>query len=109
MNEDIVKRLREGTFGTDETKTDNVINGHMTRAAAEIEKLRKENAELLATCQGWANTVSEFTRKRDEALERADAAIEALRVAQEALNNGGFISDKNRAAIDAVLKQGESE
>ena len=28
-------------------------------------------------------------------------------LAREVLNNGGFISDKDRAAIDAVLKQGE--
>lgn len=38
---DIVERLREGIFGSDETKTDTVIHAHMQVAADEIERLRK--------------------------------------------------------------------
>lgn len=38
---DIVTRLREGVFGTNETKTDAVIHSHMQVAADEIERLRE--------------------------------------------------------------------
>lgn len=38
---DIVERLREGVFGSDETKTDTVIHAHMQVAANEIERLRE--------------------------------------------------------------------
>lgn len=34
---------------------------------------------------------------------------EALEMARDGLNNGGFISDKNRAAIDAVLEETSDE
>lgn len=44
---DIVTRLREGVFGTDETKTDAVIHSHMQAAADEIERLRAAVAAAL--------------------------------------------------------------
>ena len=42
----LVARLREGTFGTDEAKTDPVLSSYMTQAADEIERLRAELADL---------------------------------------------------------------
>jgi hypothetical protein len=45
---DIVKRLREGVFGGDETKTDVVIHSHMQAGADEIERLLAERDRLQA-------------------------------------------------------------
>ena len=46
---DIVERLREGVFGSGETKTDVVIHSHMQVAADEIERLLAERDEAVAT------------------------------------------------------------
>lgn len=40
MMDELVKRLREGTQGTDITKTDSYLDGLMLEAAREIERLR---------------------------------------------------------------------
>jgi hypothetical protein len=39
MNDELVKRLREGTNGTDVTKTDAVLTAYMREAADRIEEL----------------------------------------------------------------------
>jgi hypothetical protein len=44
--EELVRRLREGTFGSDETKTDRVINAYMHQAAAALEAQAKEIDDL---------------------------------------------------------------
>ena len=43
---ELAKRLREGTIGTDETKTDSVIESYMFQAAALILEQEAENAKL---------------------------------------------------------------
>ena len=78
---DIVERLREGVFGTDETKTDAVIHSHMQAAADEIERLRAE-------CQRLADEVSRAHTDALTWMERAaaaDADIERLRASLLAL------------------------
>lgn len=49
MSNDIVLRLREGVFGSDETKTDAVIHSYMQAAAVEIEQLRTIVKTMLPT------------------------------------------------------------
>ena len=63
---DIVERLREGVFGSDETKTDTVIHAHMQVAAAEIERLRTENAALRAALQWMVD--NDETNEGDEPM-----------------------------------------
>jgi hypothetical protein len=64
---DIVERLREGVFGTDETKTDAVIHSHMQAAADEIERLRAE-------CQRLAGEVSRAHKDALGWMQKAAAA-----------------------------------
>ena len=63
---DIVERLREGVFGSGETKTDTVIHAHMQVAADEIERLRAEVHTLSTTCGHCGD------------LERAWAGLEKI-------------------------------
>lgn len=44
MSKDLVKRLREGTNGTDVTKTDEVLTAYMQEAADRIEELETKLA-----------------------------------------------------------------
>jgi len=75
------------------------------RAAAAIARAERAEAEVKRLQEYYIDVMTGRRLQRLSAL--LDEAREALRVAREALNNGGFISDKDRAAIDAVLKQGE--
>jgi hypothetical protein len=50
--EKLVMRLREGTFGSDETKTDIVINAYMHNAADALEAQAREIAEKDARIAG---------------------------------------------------------
>ena len=68
---DIVERLREGVFGTDETKTDAVIHSHMQAAADEIERLRAE-------CQRLADEVSRAHKDALTWMERAAAGPDVV-------------------------------
>ena len=75
---DIVTRLREGVFGTNETKTDAVIHSHMQVAAAEIEWLRGERDRLAAEVArahkdalAWMEKVSSARREGIEAAYNA--------------------------------------
>lgn len=56
---DIVALLREGTFGGKITKTDAVLNGIMSEAASEIERLRAElkRAEARNIASSWEGHV----------------------------------------------------
>lgn len=47
----LVERLREGVFGSDEAKTDNVLHSYMNQAADRIEALEKQRDELLAALE----------------------------------------------------------
>jgi len=46
MNDELVKRLREGTNGTDVTKTDAVLTAYMREAADRIEDLEDKLANI---------------------------------------------------------------
>lgn len=81
---DIVDRLREGVFGSDETKTDAVIHSHMQAAANEIERLREALKDMLhAVCgeTGFAAAVRAHSETAypweplDIAEEKARAAL----------------------------------
>lgn len=74
----------------------------------EIEKLRKENTKLLWTCQGWANTVSDFTRRRDEALERADAALARAEKAEVLLSAHMEMCVTEQICSDKIVKDREA-
>jgi hypothetical protein len=89
MSDDIVKRLREGTFGSDETKTDCVINAHMHRAADEIERLRAD----LAAERGFR---AETERQLQDAFNKMGALLEDRDKLREALEPFAIrnISDK---------------
>lgn len=75
MSEDIVARLREGTFGTDETKTDCVLNAYMHRAANEIERLRAEHDALRALLLEARVYVADMPIAGDDLLDCIDAAL----------------------------------
>lgn len=68
----LVERLREGTFGSDITKTDAYLNGLMREAATALEA---QAAELAAA-----------TRR----AERAEAKLAEARKAQNYLNDAVF-------------------
>ena len=53
MSNDLVKRLREGTNGTDVTKTDAVLTAYMHEAADRIEELEAENGRLRELLSGF--------------------------------------------------------
>lgn len=90
MSDDIVKWLRFHIWTDEPTALD--------RAADEIERLR---AELAAERERAIHQTSIACR----AIEELAKLREALVKARDGLNNGGFISDRNRAAIDAVLEE----
>lgn len=77
---DIVRRLREGVFGSDETKTDKVIHTHMQDAADEIEWLRAER-----------NMWRQENTKKQIACEQMGARIVALEA--EAMKNERITTD----------------
>ena len=85
---DIVERLREGVFGSDETKTDAVIHSHMRVAADEIEWLRKERLKLIedlgrahAGVLPWMEQVAYLTAKWGTNMGLLQAASDGLREA----------------------------
>lgn len=75
---DIVERLREGVFGSDETKTDAVIQTYMQDAADEIERLRSER-------DMWRQE----NLKKQIACEQMAARIVALEWAVVTARRGG--------------------
>jgi hypothetical protein len=52
-DDDLVKRLREGTNGTDVTKTDAVLTSYMHEAADRIEELEAQNVRLRELLSGF--------------------------------------------------------
>ena len=65
---DIVERLREGVFGTDETKTDAVIHSHMQAAADEIERLRVAVNDARNGAVAASECAGRMMEDRDEAF-----------------------------------------
>ena len=115
MTDDIVKRLREGTFGSDETKTDCVLTAYMHQAADEIERLRA----LAQTAFGllWQDRHTEARLHLSAALtqeqkgegiaagvlESANGDIKTL--AESAFSNRQFYVSRraNTADLQAIL------
>ena len=71
---DIVTRLREGVFGTDETKTDAVIHSHMQAAADEIERLRAAVAAALCAALREGIEAAALVASRRAALRHSTVA-----------------------------------
>lgn len=82
---DIVERLREGVFGANETKTDAVIHSHMQAAADEIERLRAERDEAVATLARYRaeNGCTRGQRTTQWCGEAASLQLEVARLQQE--------------------------
>jgi len=75
---DIVKRLREGVFGSDTTKTDAFLHSLTHAAADEIEKLREALRVAMDAVEYWASYASPyFQEKHDLAgdLQKLRAAL----------------------------------
>lgn len=64
---DLVKRLREGTTGTDITKTDVFLNKIMNEAADEIEMLRRVENDAAE----WVEEMAKRLRADNERLRAA--------------------------------------
>ena len=60
MADNLMKRLREGTTGTDVAKTDPYLNSVMQRAADEIERLRAEIARKDAALKGGRQKLATY-------------------------------------------------
>ena len=99
---DIVERLREGVFGTDETKTDAVIHSHMQAAADEIERLRAERDEAIdqrnAADFVLALSIEQSTR---HSVERDAARVEIERL------NEAIISERHgwQAEVERLRRE----
>jgi len=76
---DIVERLREGVFGTDEAKTDDVLHAYMHRAADEIERLRK----LLVIAENNEARACARLAEAETLLREAGGAVVAAILADE--------------------------
>ena len=74
MSDNLVKRLREGTNGTDVTKTDAVLTAYMHEAADRIEQLAATNEEL----ERLVNDAPSVNLAYAEELQDAEARIEEL-------------------------------
>ena len=90
----LVMRLREGTFGTDEAKTDPVLSSYMAQAADEIDRLRAELESwteafgLLSTLHGtMAITVNDPMGMAQQIEAHVIATISRLRAELAALVN----------------------
>jgi hypothetical protein len=79
-----VRRLREGVFGSGETKTDVVIHSHMQVAADEIERLRAERDRLRDALRYWLHDgeVRDFGEWFEVGCKIARAALKSKKPAQ---------------------------
>lgn len=72
---DLINRLREGVFGSDEAKTDDVIQAYMHRAADRIEQLEatcKDHGEIQKALCDQLTEAKKLIEQLAEALEYAD-------------------------------------
>lgn len=99
--DDLVKRLREGTTGTDITKTDVFLNKIMNEAADEIEMLRGVEDEAAE----WINEKTKRLRADNERLSKL-----LCEVAQETRELGLLEGETNAKVQEYAkkIKEGES-
>jgi uncharacterized protein (DUF3084 family) len=96
---DIVKRLREGVFGGDETKTDVVIHSHMQAGADEIERLRAERDEAQAEANAGRQAEQDADVERRAVESERDRLREALReIVQQCFEH----EDRGNIAVTAL-------
>lgn len=81
----LVARLREGTFGTDITKSDTYLNAITAKAADQIQALKAENQRLRASLQECLEIVESVSDKRAyRALKtRARAALRSTETSHD--------------------------
>ena len=75
---DLVKRLREGTNGTDVTKTDAVLTAYMHEAADRIEALEVKLREVALSELSALGQASEAYTAQLDAEAKLAQAVEAL-------------------------------
>lgn len=99
--DDLVKRLREGTTGTDITKTDVFLNKIMNEAADEIEMLRRVENDAAE----WINEKTKRLRADNERLSKL-----LCEVAQETRELGLLEGETNAKVQEYAkkIKEGES-
>ena len=88
MTTTLVERLREGTFGSDEAKTDPVINAYMRQAATRIEELERQLAERNAEIARYkASPTVEACRQMIEAqaVKENEALYKQIALLREVL------------------------
>ena len=101
---DIVDRLKEGVFGSDEAKTDDVLHCYMKMGASEIRSLRDELREQ-CRLNGMGSEREAALLSKVSRLEHQVAILEhTIEAARVAMTAAPMWHEQHRAAWDALKK-----